>query len=80
MLCYKDKTFCVSPDCKNECGRKLTDKDRRGAEGLKLPLSVGHFCGGLHDDYLRCNLCGYRSVKPEEHYAKGCIDCMGKKE
>lgn len=24
MLCYKDMAFCISPNCVNACGRKLT--------------------------------------------------------
>ena len=22
--CYRDKTYCASPECKNECGRKMS--------------------------------------------------------
>ncbi len=22
--CYRDKTYCASPNCKNECGRKIS--------------------------------------------------------
>lgn len=29
-----DKTFCGSPNCKNECGRKMTDKERQYIDNL----------------------------------------------
>jgi hypothetical protein len=45
MLSYKDKTFCVSDDCNNDCDRKLTDEIKEGAKKSGLPLSVGYFCG-----------------------------------
>jgi len=54
MLCYQDRTFCISPECTNECGRKLTDEIRAeanewwtkqmgGTEGGAL-FSVQEFC------------------------------------
>lgn len=45
MMCYRDKTFCASPNCKNECGRKITDKQRDEAEKVGLPIAWGYFCG-----------------------------------
>lgn len=49
MISYKDKTFCVSPDCENKCGRKLTSKIESDAKkwwgGEDAPISVGYFCG-----------------------------------
>lgn len=45
MMCYRDKTFCASPNCKNECGRKITDAQRGEAERLGLFISWGYFCG-----------------------------------
>jgi len=45
-----DKTFCGSPQCKNECGRKLPDdyysniwKDPASYEGHLI--SYAYFCG-----------------------------------
>jgi hypothetical protein len=46
-MCYGDRTYCVSPNCK--CDRKLTEQIRAEARRLELPLSIGHFCGGLFD-------------------------------
>ena len=45
MYSYQDKTFCASIDCKNNCGRKLTDEIREGARKMQMPLSLGYFCG-----------------------------------
>ncbi len=54
MLSYKDRTFCISPDCENKCGRKLTDKIVKDAErwwgGEDVPISVDFFCGGEKDE------------------------------
>ncbi len=44
MMNYKDKTFCASPNCKDECGRQLTDEIRQGARASKMMLSVAYFC------------------------------------
>ncbi len=44
MLNYKDKTFCASPNCKNECGRKLTQEDKKKAQELGLFISLAYFC------------------------------------
>lgn len=48
MLCYMDRTYCVSPGCVDKCGRKLTDKIRAeavawwGGEGA--PIAMSDFC------------------------------------
>ena len=44
MHCYRDTTYCASPNCKNECGHKMSDEDRH-----VLPpdewVAWGYFCG-----------------------------------
>jgi|GEM_PF-4918558 hypothetical protein len=45
MTCYKDKTFCASPKCRNQCGRKITDEQQREAQRLGLLISWSYFCG-----------------------------------
>jgi len=50
MLCYRDKTFCMSPSCKNDCGRQLTEEVSRRAEHAGLPVAAAYFCGFLKDD------------------------------
>lgn len=65
MMCYKDKTFCASPNCKNECGRQITDQQRGEAQRLGLLISWGYFCGEPDCDHewkdtghnLSCRLC-----------------------
>ena len=32
MLCYKDMTFCISKNCQNKCGRKLTEDIKQKAD------------------------------------------------
>ena len=49
MIPFKDKTFCASPDCKNECGRKMTNEDKEHFEKMNETMWVGvmqgYFCG-----------------------------------
>ena len=44
-----DKTFCASPNCKNECGRKMTEQEKRELESFNeynwVAVSQGYFCG-----------------------------------
>ena len=52
---YKDKTFCASPNCTNECGRKMPpqDKERLSAwtDPERAPLvSYAYFCGEPNDN------------------------------
>lgn len=53
MLCYKDMTFCSSKNCKNKCGRKLTDEiiiagnkwwTKTGGKDGECPFAVSEFC------------------------------------
>lgn len=50
MICYLDKTFCVSLNCENKCGRKLTDKVIKSAiqwwGSDDAPIAMSCFCGG----------------------------------
>lgn len=49
MICYRDTTFCVSPNCQNKCGRKLTPEIQAAARrwwgGEDAPIAVAYFCG-----------------------------------
>ena len=57
MISFKDKTFCASPNCKNECGRKLTPELLKEYERANLPdqwdgvlgIAYGYFCGEPED-------------------------------
>ncbi len=48
MICYKDRTFCASPNCENKCGRKPTKEDLERANALGLPMSFGYFCSEVN--------------------------------
>jgi len=54
MIPFKDKTFCASPDCKNECGRKMTKKEREEFDRLNedhwMCISQGYFCGEPNEE------------------------------
>jgi hypothetical protein len=47
-MCYRDRTFCVSPNCQNKCGSKLTDEIREAARqwwgGEDAPIAVAEIC------------------------------------
>jgi hypothetical protein len=44
MICYQDRTFCITPGCTKE--HALTDEVRKAAQALKLPISTAYLCGG----------------------------------
>jgi hypothetical protein len=48
-MSYKDRTFCASPNCKNECGRKMTDEEK-AANFDNQWISYGYFCEPPKDD------------------------------
>lgn len=48
-MCFRDKSYCASPTCKNECGRQITDKERGQAQRLELPIAWSYFCGEPED-------------------------------
>lgn len=56
MIPFKDKTFCASPRCKNECGRKMTKKEEEQLEKMNethwVGVSQGYFCGEPEEDEL----------------------------
>jgi hypothetical protein len=56
MIPFKDKTFCASPKCKNECGRKMTKKEEEQLERMNethwVGVSQGYFCGEPEEDEL----------------------------
>lgn len=58
MLSYKDKTFCALPNCNNECGRQITQQERKDAYIKHLPIAYAYFCG-LPDE-------AYQSIKVHE--------------
>ncbi len=56
-MSYLDKTFCASPKCENECGRKMTDDEKERLKelafrGMNASSWVSHafFCGYPDDE------------------------------
>lgn len=45
MITFKDKTFCASPNCKNDCGRKMTEHEKLESIIDDLPVLSAYFCG-----------------------------------
>ena len=52
MICYGDRTWCASPNCKNECGRQLQDWHikQNAQENMQLPVCYGYYCGAPAED------------------------------
>jgi sulfatase maturation enzyme AslB (radical SAM superfamily) len=50
-MTWNDRTYCATPDCHNECGRKMSDKEIAqqkaffAAQGYSIPVSYAYFCG-----------------------------------
>ena len=49
MMCFKDRTFCASPGCTNECGRKMSEDEKKELEKMNefewTAVSQAYFCG-----------------------------------
>lgn len=48
MICYRDRTWCGSPNCKDKCGRQFTKADEAAAirwwGGTDFPISIRNYC------------------------------------
>ena len=52
-MTYLDKTFCASPNCKNDCGRKMTDEQYHRLVFLNYErVAYGYFCGKPSEGWL----------------------------
>lgn len=50
-MSYLDKTFCASPNCTNDCGRRMTDEEHQRLIYLNNQyVSYGYFCGEPDDE------------------------------
>lgn len=49
MRSFKDKTFCASPGCENECGRKMTEDEKKELIRDPMPVCYAYFCGILRE-------------------------------
>lgn len=53
-MSYLDKTFCASPNCQNECGRKMTDEQKEKLSRSNAQfVSYGYFCHQENDTVKR---------------------------
>ncbi len=44
MLSFNDRTYCASPNCTNECGRKMTPEEKEKLSRSDLFVSTAYFC------------------------------------
>jgi hypothetical protein len=51
-MTFLDKTFCASTNCRNECGRQMTQSEKESLKELAfygfkptILVSWGYFCG-----------------------------------
>ena len=45
-MTYLDKTFCASPNCNNDCGRRMTDEEHQRLIYLNEDrVCYAYFCG-----------------------------------
>lgn len=51
MMCFRDRTYCNSVNCKNECGRQLTQEIKDAANKAGMYISYSYFCGKPEPDY-----------------------------
>lgn len=45
MICFKDTTFCMSPNCTGKCGRQWTPELERQAKEADMLVAFSYFCG-----------------------------------
>ena len=46
-MTFKDRTFCASKNCKNNCGRKMTEEETKELNALPTEeqiVSMADFC------------------------------------
>jgi hypothetical protein len=44
--CFRDKTYCASPQCKNDCGRDIIQEINRTLQDSKYSrISYAYLCG-----------------------------------
>lgn len=50
MLCFHDTTYCASPNCANQCGRKFTQALADEAIASRQVVAFAYFCGSPGDE------------------------------
>lgn len=51
-MTYKDKTFCASPNCKNVCGRQMSEEEKCKLKDWEY-VSYAYFCDAPICDDLK---------------------------
>lgn len=55
--CFRDKTYCASPNCTNKCGRKMSAEIESILKADKYGrTSYAYFCGEPEPISIRINL------------------------
>ena len=52
-ICFKDRSYCASPNCTNACGRMMTDEEHEEYIRVNAPdqqdgmlgIMYGYYCG-----------------------------------
>jgi len=56
MITFLDKTFCASPNCKDECGRRMTEEQKSILSTMKNQfVCYGYFCPQHYRDKIEDN-------------------------
>lgn len=63
MSGFKDRTYCASPNCNNECGRRMSAEDKeylkelafRGVKASAM-VSYAYFCGEEEEKKVNNNI------------------------
>jgi hypothetical protein len=57
MIKYKDKTFCASPNCKNECGKQMSMLEEKEVDAILeyegIDVTYEYFCGEPDDSEIK---------------------------
>ena len=52
-MAFFDKTFCASPKCQNDCGRRMTDREQEQLIYLNRDrVEYSYFCGEPNPYFL----------------------------
>jgi len=66
-MSYLDKTFCASPQCQNDCGRRMTDRERAALTYSEAQyVSYGYFCGEDEKPITRLKSVHMKNMSPAE--------------
>jgi len=67
MLCFRDVTYCASPNCLNACGRKMTEEIKAEAKKQPYPISFANFCDSenMSNEDLQANIKRIMNATPK---------------